>query len=79
MTPKQKEMMIKALNEVNRKHLQIEKEELLEKGRKQGIKEGKKEGKKESQIEIAKKLKEYHTPEEISKITGLTLATILKL
>ena len=61
----------------------IEKEELLEKGRKQGIKEGKKEGikegKKESQIEIAKKLKEYHTPEEISKITGLTLATILKL
>ncbi len=91
MTPEQKEMMINALNEVSRKYLQIEKEELLEKGRKQGIKEGKIEGKiegksegkiegkKESQIEIAKKLKEYHTPEEISKITGLTLATILKL
>ncbi len=33
----------------------------------------------EKKIEIAKKLKGLHTPEEISKITGLSLKTVLLL
>lgn len=37
------------------------------------------EGKKEGIEEVAKKLKELHNPEEISKITGLSISTILLL
>lgn len=61
------EIMTQAAKEVNKKYEQ----RALEKAKEEGIKEGKKE--------IAKKLKETHTPEEISKITGLTLQTILLL
>ena len=63
MTPKEKEMLKTALNQVRKKHIQLAKEE--------GIEEGKKE--------VAKKLKKLHSPEEISKITSLTSATISKL
>jgi flagellar biosynthesis/type III secretory pathway protein FliH len=65
------EIMIQAAKEVNKKYEQ----RALEKAKEEGLKEGKEEGLKE----IAKKLKEIHTPEEISKITGLTLQTILLL
>lgn len=65
------EIMIQAAKEVNKKYEQI----ALEKAKEEGLKEGKEEGLKE----IAKKLKEMHTPEEISKITGLTLQTVLLL
>ena len=57
------EIMIQAAKEVNKKYEQ----RALEKA------------KEEEKKEIAKKLKEMHTPEEISKITGLTLQTILLL
>lgn len=43
--------------------LEMYKEELLE----------------ENNIEIAKKLKGMHSPEEIAKITGLSLSTVLLL
>ena len=75
MTPEAEKMIEQALSEVSKKHLQLEKEELIEKG----IKEGRKEGRKEEKKEIAKKLKGKLTPTEISKITGLTVSTILKL
>ena len=65
------EIMIQAAKEVNKKYEQ----RALEKAKEEGLKEGKEEGLKE----IAKKLKEMHTPEEISKITGLTLQTVLLL
>ena len=57
------EIMIQAAKEVNKKYEQ----RALEKAKEEGLKE------------IAKKLKEMHTPEEISKITGLTLQTVLLL
>lgn len=83
MTPEAEKMIEQALSEVSKKHLQLEKEELIEKGRKDGIKEGRKdgikEGRNEEKKEIAKKLKGKLTPTEISKITGLTVSTILKL
>jgi hypothetical protein len=75
MTPEAEKMIEQALSEVSKKHLQIEKEELLQQGRE----EGKKEGKKEEKRETAKRLEGIYTPEEISKITGLTITTILKL
>jgi hypothetical protein len=65
------EIMIQAAKDVNKKYEQ----RALEKAKEEGLKEGKEEGLKE----IAKKLKEMHTPEEISKITGLTLQTVLLL
>jgi hypothetical protein len=49
--------------------------EAFEDGKKEGLKEGLEEGKKE----VAKKLKGIHTIEEISKITGLSISTILLL
>ena len=56
--------MIKAAKEVNKKYEQIALEEAEQKAMKEGIKE------------IAKKLKEIHTPEEIAKITGLKIEEI---
>lgn len=67
MTPEAEKLLQQALSEVSEKHLQLEKEELIEQGRKKG------------KEKIAKNLKGIHTPQEISKITGLTVATILKL
>ena len=41
--------------------------------------EGKKEGKEKGIEEVARKLKKIHSPEEISKLTGLSISTILLL
>ena len=73
------EIMIQAAKEVNKKYEQRALEKAKEEGIKEGKEEGIKEGKEEGLKEIAKKLKEIHTPEEISKITGLTLQTVLLL
>ena len=51
------------VEEVNKKYEQIELEEAKEEGKK----------------EVAKNLKGLHTPEEISKITGLNIETVLEL
>nr|WP_294998449.1 hypothetical protein [uncultured Methanobrevibacter sp.] len=83
MNQELEEKMMKVAKEVNKKYEQIALEEAKKEGIKEGIKEGerkeKKEGKDEEKIEIAKKLKELLTPEEIEKITGLSLQTILLL
>ena len=83
MSPQSKEMMENAINHAIKKSVERERKQIFQQGKEEGIKEGKKEGMKEGIKEekekIAKNLKKYHTPEEISKITGLTLATILKL
>ena len=83
MSPQSKEMMENAINHAIKKSVERERKQIFQQGKEEGIKEGKKEGIKEGIKEekekIAKNLKKYHTPEEISKITGLTLATILKL
>jgi flagellar biosynthesis/type III secretory pathway protein FliH len=73
------EIMIQAAKDVNKKYEQRALEKAKEEGLKEGKEEGLKEGKEEGLKEIAKKLKEMHTPEEISKITGLTLQTVLLL
>ena len=77
------DVMINVAKEVNKKYEQIALEEAEQKGKKEGIKKGKEEGikkgKEEGIKEIAKKLKEIHTPEEIAKITGLSLQTIMLL
>jgi hypothetical protein len=64
MNQELKNLMIKAAKEVNKKYEQIALEEAEQKAMKEGIKE------------IAKKLKEIHTPEEIAKITGLKIEEI---
>ena len=83
MNQELKNLMIKAAKEVNKKYEQIALEEAEQKGKKEGMKKGKEEGikkgKEEGIKEIAKKLKEIHTPEEIAKITGLSLQTIMLL
>ena len=71
MNQELEEKIMKVAKEVNKKYEQI----ALEEAKKEGIKEGEQKGKKE----IAKKLKELLTPEEIEKITGLSLQTILLL
>lgn len=75
MTPEEESLLKQALEEVGRKHAYLE----LEKAKREAIEEGRKEGRKEVKKEIAKKLKGHHTPEGISKITGLTVSTIKKL
>lgn len=67
MTPEAEEMITRAFYEVEMKHHQLELEEI------------RRDAQNESKIEIAKKLKAYHTPKEIAKITGLTLKTIKDL
>ena len=71
MTPKKEKMMYKAIDQAIEKSIQLEREHQYNTGKKDGIKEGK--------IEIAKKLKGKMAPEEIAKITGLTLTAVLKL
>ena len=51
----------------------------IERERNQIFQDGKAKGKIEEKERIVKTLKEYHTPEEISKITGLSLETVKKL
>ena len=83
MTPESEKIISQAITEAIEKNIQLQEEKIFkdgkEKGKKEGIEEGKKEGKKQNNIEIAKKLKEYLTPEEIQKITGLTITTIINL
>ena len=55
------------VEEVNKKYEQI------------ALDEAKEEGRKEGRKEVAKNLKGLHTPEEISKITGLNIETVLEL
>ena len=61
----------KAVDDVNKKYEQ----EALYEAEQKGLKKGKEDAKKE----IAKKLKGLHTPEQIAKITGLNLNTIMLL
>ena len=75
MTPESEKILSQAITEAAEKSIQLQKEKIFKKG----LKEGLKEGKKETNKEIAKKLKDILTPEEIHKITGLTITTILKL
>jgi len=79
MNQELEEKMMKVAKEVNKKYKQIALEEAKKEGIKEGERKGKKEGKDEEKKEIAKKLKELLTPEEIEKITGLSLQTILLL
>lgn len=79
MTPESKKMMYKAIDQAIEKSIQLEREHQYNTGKKDGIKEGKIKGIKEEKIEIAKKLKGKMAPEEIAKITGLTLTAVLKL
>lgn len=81
MTPEAMEMLEKSFENLNEKYIQLEIEKVERESAKK-IKEAEKKAekaKKEGKKEVAKKLKAFHTPEEISKITGLTVATILKL
>ena len=71
MSPESQKQLEKTLFESHKKHQQLAEEEAYRQGKEEGIKEG---------IEkTAKNLKQFHTPKEISKITGLTLSTVLKL
>ena len=79
MTPESEKIISQAITEAIEKNIQLQEEKIFKEGKKEGKEEGIKEGKKQTNIEIAKKLKELHTPEEIQKITGLTLTTITNL
>ncbi len=79
MTPEEEKILSQAMSEAAEKSIQLQKEKIFKEGKKEGIEKGKKEGIKEGKKEIAKKLKDILTPEEIHKITGLTITTILKL
>ena len=68
MTSETEEIIMRAAREVRRKSEQ----QAIEDAEKRGWDEGRDEGKKE----VAKNLKGLHSPEEISKITGLSLSTI---
>ena len=71
MTPAEEKILSQAISEAAEKSIQLQKEKIFKEGIEEGIEEGKKE--------IAKKLKDILTPEEIHKITGLTITTILNL
>ena len=75
MTPEAEQIINQAVTQVNRKYEILARED----GRKEGIKEGIKEGKTEGIMQVAKNLKEIHTPQEISKLTGLSVEEIEKL
>ena len=72
-------IIMQAISEVNRKYEQEALYEAEQRGKKEGKKEGIKIGIEKNKRDIAKKLKGLHPPEEISKITGLSLNTILLL
>ena len=75
MTPEAEQIINQAVNQVNRKYEILAREEGIKEGKIEGIKEGKAEG----IMEVAKNLKEIHTPQEISKLTGLSVEEIEKL
>ena len=74
MTPEAEQIINQAVNQVNRKYEILAREEGIKEGKIEGIKEGKAEG----IMEVAKNLKEIHTPQEISKLTGLSVEEIEK-
>ena len=75
MTPEAEQIIKQAVSEVNRKYEILEREELINEGKREGILEGKTEG----IMQVARNLKEIHTPQEISKLTGLSVEEIEKL
>ena len=79
MTPEAEQIINQAVNQVNRKYEILAREEGIKEGKAEGIKEGKIEGKAEGIMQVAKNLKEIHTPQEISKLTGLSVEEIEKL
>jgi len=79
MTPKKEKQMYEAIEQTVKKSIQLERDPEFNVWKKEWYKKGYKEGYEEEKIEIAKKLKGKMAPEEIAKITGLTLTTVLKL
>ena len=79
MTSETEEIIMRAAREVRRKSEQQAIEDAEKRGWEKGKEEGKEEGKVEGKKEVAKNLKGLLSPEEISKITGLTVSTILLL
>lgn len=67
MTPEAEQIIKQAVREVNRKYEILEREEVMKEGKKEGI------------MQVAKNLKEIHTPQEISELTGLSVEEIEKL
>ena len=65
------EIIEKAIDHAIKKNIERERNQIFQDGKAKG----KIEGKIEEKERIAKTLKEYHTPEEISKITGLSIET----
>ena len=76
MTSETEEIIMRAAREVRRKSEQQAIEDAEKRGWNEGREEGREEGRDEGKKEIAKNLKGLHSPEEISKITGLSLSTI---
>lgn len=68
-----------AVTEVNRKYEQEAIYEAEQRGMDKGMKKGMKKGIEKNKRDTAKKLKGILRPEEISRITGLSLKTILLL
>nr|WP_295001864.1 hypothetical protein [uncultured Methanobrevibacter sp.] len=79
MTSETEEIMMRAAREVRRKSEQQAIEDAEKRGWDEGREEGREEGRDEGKKEVAKNLKGLFSPEEISKITGLNLSTILLL
>lgn len=79
MTPEAEQIIKQAVSEVNRKYEILEREELINEGKREGKREGILEGKTEGIMQVARNLKEIHTPQEISKLTGLSVEEIEKL
>lgn len=71
MSPQTQKAISDAISEVGRKYEYLEKQDLINKGKKDGIKEGKEE--------VAKNLKDLLSDEEISQHTGLDLQTVKNL
>ena len=73
----------RAISEVSKKYQQEAIDEAeergFEKGKKAGYDEGKEAGYTEGKRDLAKKLKGKLSAEEISKLTGLSLNTIIQL
>jgi hypothetical protein len=67
MTPEAQELISQAISEVGRKYEYLEKQDLIEEGKKEGLNE------------VAKNLKDILPDEEIAKRTGLDIKTIKQL
>ena len=65
----------RAISEVSKKYQQ----EAIDKAEERGFEKGKKAGYDEGKRDLAKKLKGKLSADEISKLTGLSLNTIIQL